>query len=49
MIMELCQKVVFLNEGRIVKAGSTLEIMKDKKLMNINGLEVPLCPPELLA
>ena len=40
-ILETCEKVVILNEGRIVIEGITDEVMNDEMLMLENGLERP--------
>jgi cobalt/nickel transport system ATP-binding protein len=42
MVLEVCERVVLLNKGEVVKSGEVYEVMKDKKLMEENGLEVPL-------
>lgn len=41
LIMEVCDRVVMLNQGRIVADGVPEEIMSDSSLMEANGLEVP--------
>jgi len=41
LIIEVCDRVILLNQGRIVADGIPKEIMKDKHLMENNGLEVP--------
>jgi len=41
-VLELCDRTVLMNRGTIVKDGKTVEIMKDKKLMEENYLECPL-------
>ncbi len=41
-VLELCDRTVLMNRGKIVKDGKTIEIMKDKKLMEENYLECPL-------
>lgn len=41
LIIEVCDRVILLNQGRIVADGIPREIMKDKHLMESNGLEVP--------
>jgi len=41
LIVEVCDRVVMLNQGRIVADGSPAEIMSNRDLMESNGLEVP--------
>ena len=41
LILEVCDRVIMLNQGRIVADGVPHEIMKNKQLMETNGLEVP--------
>jgi len=41
-VLELCDRTVLMNKGLIVKDGKTMEIMRDKKLMEENYLECPL-------
>ena len=41
LIIEVCDRVVMLNQGRIVADGTPAEIMSNKGLMEANGLEVP--------
>lgn len=41
LIIEVCDRVILLNQGRIVADGIPKEIMKDQQLMEANGLEVP--------
>ena len=42
MILELCERVILLNKGKMLCSGKTFDIMKDKDLMENNRLEVPL-------
>ncbi|MBO7426922.1 MAG: energy-coupling factor ABC transporter ATP-binding protein [Clostridiales bacterium] len=42
LIYDICDKVALLNRGCIVKVGSKDEILRDKKLLEENGLELPL-------
>lgn len=42
MVMELCQRTIILNGGRIVGDGSTRELLSDGNLLERNGLEKPL-------
>ena len=41
LIIEVCDRVVMLNQGRIAADGTPEEIMSDAELMLANGLEVP--------
>ena len=41
LIMEVCDRVVMLDRGRIIADGAPAEIMSDSDLMLSNGLEVP--------
>lgn len=43
MILETCSRVVLISEGKIIKDGSTREILTDKELLEANGLELPFC------
>ncbi len=40
-VVETCQKVVILDKGKICAAGETREILLDKELLEVHGLEVP--------
>lgn len=42
MIWDTCSRTVLLWGGRIVKDGSTEEILRDRKLLESHGLELPL-------
>ena len=42
MIMDTCDRVILLHEGRIAADGSTEDILKDKELLESCGLELPL-------
>ena len=41
LILEVCDRVVVLNQGRVVADGIPEDIMQNKSLMEANGLEVP--------
>ena len=41
LIIEVCDRVVMLNQGRIVADGTPEAIMSNSSLMEANGLEVP--------
>lgn len=43
MILETCSRTILLSDGKIVADGDTKEILLDKKLLEENGLELPLC------
>lgn len=43
MIMDTCNRTILLSDGKIIKDGNTKEILTDKKLLEANGLELPLC------
>ena len=42
MVLELCGRVVLLDEGKVVTDGPTREVLRDQALMEAHGLEVPL-------
>ena len=42
MIVELCTRVIVLDQGRIQADGPTREVLADARLMERHGLEVPL-------
>ena len=41
LILEVCDRVILLNQGRIVADGIPQDIMSNHSLMEANGLEVP--------
>lgn len=41
LIYETCDRVIILNEGKILASGDPLEILSSEELLNISGLEVP--------
>lgn len=43
MILETCDRVILISEGRIVCEGPTEEILRNKELLEANRLELPLC------
>lgn len=43
MILETCNRVILMADGRIVRDGLTKDILTDKELLERNGLELPLC------
>ena len=42
MIMDTCDITILLSGGKVIKDGSTKEILLDKELMEKSGLELPL-------
>ncbi len=48
MAINLCERTIILNSGRIAADGPTGKVLKDKTLLESNGLELPLslqaCP-----
>ncbi len=43
MILDTCQKVILLSEGRIAAQGDAKEILTNKALLEGNRMELPLC------
>ena len=43
MALEVSDEVILLNEGKVIAVGPTDMILKDKKLLEDNGLELPFC------
>ena len=41
-IMDICERTILLDEGRIIADGKTSEILRDKELLENHGLELPL-------
>ena len=41
MILDTCQRVVVLDQGRLVTAGPAEQVLSDQTLMEVHGLEVP--------
>ena len=41
-IWDTCSRVVLINSGKLIKEGSTEQILRDKDLLEANGLELPL-------
>ena len=42
IIIDTCSRVVLMNNGKIIREGSTVEILNDRELLESNGLELPL-------
>jgi cobalt/nickel transport system ATP-binding protein len=43
LILETCDRVILLSEGRIVCDGPAEIILRDRELLEAHGLELPLC------
>jgi len=43
MILETCERVILIDEGRIIADGPAPVILKDEKLLTERHLELPLC------
>ncbi|MDD6808039.1 MAG: energy-coupling factor ABC transporter ATP-binding protein [Oscillospiraceae bacterium] len=43
MILDTCDRVILISEGRVVADGPTLEILKDRELLENNRMELPFC------
>lgn len=43
MVLDTCERTILLSNGKIVADGKTEEILSDEKLLEENGLELPLC------
>lgn len=43
MILETCNRTILIADGKIIKDGNTNDILTDKKLLEANNLELPLC------
>ena len=41
-IMDTCERTILMYEGRIIKDGPTEELLRDRELLEENGLELPL-------
>lgn len=42
-ILDTCERTILMSEGRIIRDGLTKDILTDQKLLEENGLELPLC------
>lgn len=43
MVLEVCDRVILMSDGRVIKDAATREILTDEKLLVSAGLELPLC------
>ena len=42
LIFDTCDRTILISNGKIIKDGNTENILSDKKLLEENGLELPL-------
>ncbi len=43
MILDTCKRTILMADGKIIRDGETKEILSNRKLLEDNGLELPLC------
>ena len=43
MILDTCERVILISDGRIVADGPAGEILYDKQLLEANRMELPFC------
>ncbi len=43
MILDTCERTILMSDGKIICDGRTKEILRDQKLLEDHGLELPLC------
>ena len=43
LVLEACSRVLLLADGRLAAGGAAGEILRDRTLLEENGLELPLC------
>jgi len=43
MVLETCNRVILMSDGKIIADGLTRDILTDKALLEANGLELPFC------
>ena len=43
LVLEICSRVLLLADGRLAADGAAGEILRDRALLEENGLELPLC------
>ena len=41
MVLDLCDEIILLNNGKIVSSGNPCEILANQELLEANGLELP--------
>ena len=42
MVLDTCERTILMNNGKIIKDGKTEEILRNRVLLEENGLELPL-------
>ena len=42
MVMDTCERTILINNGKIIADAPTKKVLTDKKLLEDNGLELPL-------
>lgn len=42
LVFDTCERTILINDGKIVKDGKTEDILRNKNLLETNGLELPL-------
>jgi cobalt/nickel transport system ATP-binding protein len=42
MILDTCDRVILINEGKVVADGEAGEILRDRELLEANHMELPL-------
>ena len=43
LILDTCERTVLMADGKIICYGPTKKLLTDRKLLEANGLELPLC------
>ena len=43
MVLDTCNRVILMAHGEVIRDGDPMEILSDQKLLEENGLELPLC------
>lgn len=43
LVWETCDRVLLINDGKLIADGDTEDILQDRSLLEENGLELPLC------
>lgn len=43
LILDTCERTILMADGKLIRDGLTKEILTDQKLLEDNGLELPLC------